>query len=1166
MKWTDSETEVLARRKNRGEGGEPEMKRVNPTAMLADVDLPSPDTALLASLEEGSLSVSAMIHMVLSTYRKRTALGWRHRQAGGGLATQFTYLGYADLQRQVKAIASALIHHPDFALPSGAMVCQLGLTGPEYLAIDLALFSGGLVPVPLQTTAPLDDLCGIIREVGSPLILVACEHLHTAVSASLRCDSVRAILAFDYDPDLPEDRSALADAQARLAEAGRPISLKTFQEVVKAGALLPEIQVQPAPADDDPLAMILYTSGTTGTPKGAIYRTSTVQSIWSMKPSMAVVDLSYQPLNHMYGRARLYLSLVAGGLTCFGGRGDLSTLLDDIVSVRPTVLGLVPRVSELLYQRASAELDRQPGLTMEELRGRLLGGRLKQVTTSSAPTSPELTRFIEDLTGTKLIDSYGNTEAGLIAINGRIARPPIIDYKLIDVPELGYFTTDKPHPRGEIAVRSPRVIPGYFARPDLNAGLIDQDGFYHTGDIVEEIAPDEIRYLDRRNNVLKLAQGEFVAVAKLETIFAGSDPLIKQVYVYGNSTRAFLLAVVVPNLQACPPGASEEDLKSILLNALREIGRKQSLNSYEIPRDIIVETEPFSHENGLLAGVGKLLRPKMKERYQDRLEGMYARIARQQDEQLRDLRANGRMRSTEETVIAAAASVLGISPIAPGTPVSFADLGGDSLSAVSMTLLVEDIYGLSIDVADVLHPTSKLQDLAAKIDLLRSGVTKRRVDSDAVHGKDASMLRADDLTLEKFIGEALLRRADGLPAAPDTEPAMVLLTGATGFLGRFLCLEWLQRLHKTGGTLVCIGRGGDAASARQRLFEAFDTGDRGLSAAFAALAEDHLEVLAGDLTEQRLGLSEEDWDRLGRNVDHIVHNGAMVNHKLPYRQLFQPNVGSVAELVQLSLTYHQKRFTFVSSLAAAVGPVVLGEEDDVLTAIPEWQLSASRYADGYGASKWAAEVLLRRAHDRYQLPVNIFRPSMILAHRFFVGQLNVPDMFTRWILSILLTRIAPLSFYDSERAKAHYDGLPVDFTAQAIVAISETCRSGYHNFHAVNPHDDGVSLDTFVNWIEAEGIQIDWLENYDQWYSRFKTALIQLPDDVRTASVLAVLDAYAKPLPAGGGKANAPQFVEAVKSAFDARQEIPHLGPPLIRKYLSDLEHLSLTRPGQAQD
>jgi len=211
-------------------------------------------------------------------------------------------------------------------------------------------------------------------------------------------------------------------------------------------------------------------------------------------------------------------------------------------------------------------------------------------------------------------------------------------------------------------------------------------------------------------------------------------------------------------------------------------------------------------------------------------------------------------------------------------------------------------------------------------------------------------------------------------------------------------------------------------------------------------------------------------------------------------------------------------------------------------------------------------VLLRRAHDRYRLPVNIFRPSMILAHRSFVGQLNVPDMFTRWILSILLTRIAPLSFYDSERAKAHYDGLPVDFIAQAIVAIGETYRSGYHNFHAVNPHDDGVSLDSFVNWIEAEGIQIDRLEDYDQWYSRFRTALIQLPEDLRTASVLAVLDAYAKPIPARGGKADAPLFVEAVRSAFDGREDVPQIGPPLIRKYLSDLEYLSLTRPVRMQN
>lgn len=157
--------------------------------------------------------------------------------------------------------------------------------------------------------------------------------------------------------------------------------------------------------------------------------------------------------------------------------------------------------------------------------------------------------FLESSLDFHLLDLYGLTEVGGVFRDGKISRPPVLDYKLVDVPELGYYTTDKPHPRGELLVKSATATPGYYKRPDVTAEVFDADGYYRTGDVMAEVAPDQLVYVDRRNNVIKLAQGEFVAVANLETVYVGA-PLVRQIFVYGNSERAYLLAVVVPTEEA----------------------------------------------------------------------------------------------------------------------------------------------------------------------------------------------------------------------------------------------------------------------------------------------------------------------------------------------------------------------------------------------------------------------------------------------------------------------------------------------------------------------------------------------------------------------------------------------------------------------------------------
>src|ERR1700678_1861714 len=206
--------------------------------------------------------------------------------------------------------------------------------------------------------------------------------------------------------------------------------------------------------------------------------------------------------------------------------------------------------------------------------------------------------------------------------------------------------------------------------------------------------------------------------------------------------------------------------------------------------------------------------------------------------------------------------------------------------------------------------------------------------------------------------------------------------------------------------------------------------------------------------------------------------------------------------------------------------------------IPE--ISATRsitdsYANGYGNSKWAGEVLLREAHDLCGLPVAVFRCDMILADTRYAGQLNVPDLFTRLMLSLVATGIAPGSFYELDkegnRQRAHYDGLPVDFISEAISTLSQQL-DGFQTYHVMNPYDDGIGLDEYVDWLIEAGYAIQRIGDYDAWLQRFETTLRALPDQQRQASLLPLLHNYQRPgKPIRGSIAPTEVFRTAVQTA-----------------------------------
>jgi fatty acid CoA ligase FadD9 len=1140
-----------------------------------------PLEAVVAAKRNPGLRLAQVVQIVMEGYADRPALGQRARELIADRATgrktlrllpRFETITYRDLWARARYVAGEC--HDDRAHPlrAGDLVCILGIASPDYTTLLLASIHLGAVVVPLPASARPVQLAEIMAETEPRILATGIEYLDAAVKAVLSGTVPQRIVIFDYDSRDDEQREKVADADQRLKEANCRIIVDTLDSVVDRGKSLPAAPLFVPNADTDPLAWLFYTSGSTGSPKGAMFSERLVINTWLNESRIPAITLSFMPMSHIVGSSYLVLALANGGTSYCAPKSDLSTLLEDFSLSRPTMASLVPRVCELLHHHFLGEVDRRTanGAASEiaerevkrEMRERIIGGRLLLTGAGSASLAPETHAFMESMLNMRIPVAYSGTEltGRTVIVDGKVQRPAVIAYKLVDVPELGYFSTDKPYPRGELLVKTDRFMGGYYKRPELTAERLDEDGFYKTGDIMAELGPDQLMYLDRRNNVLKLSQGEFVATSRLEVLYSQS-PLIRQIYVYGSSQRAYLLAVVVPSeeliAQSDAKGGGINQIKSAIRRSLNQLAEEHHLKGYEIPRDFVIETVSFSSENGLLSELGKFLRVKLQERYGDKLEQLYTKLAQDQLNELRSLRVEGADAPVPETVSRAAQATLGVSHLDVCPESRFTDLGGDSLSALTFSNLLGEIFGIEVPVSLIVGPTGTVEHLADYIEIERSSAAKRPSFA-TVHTLDTSKVYASELTLDKFIDKQTLADATTLPG-PNDVVRSVLMTGSTGFLGRFLALAWLERLAGRGGKLICVVRGTDPNQARHRLESAFNT-DTDLANHFQTLAADHLEVLAGDISSPKLGLDAHTWDRLAETVDLIVHPGAHVNHVLPYNQLFGANVAGTAEIIRLALTSNLKRLDYISTLSVnAVADHLVDEDRDIRSSVPVCEINQS-YANGYAVSKWASEVLLREAHDFCRLPVAIFRPGMILAHRSYSGQLNVPDIFTRLLFSLIVTGIAPSTFYAKDmragRPRARYEGIPVDFLAESITQIGARDSEGFHTYNLSSPSDDGISLDTFVDWLNDSGYRIERIDNYREWLSRFETALRSLSEEQRQSSALSVLGPYSLPqAPMTKSRFPAQRFCAALEATG---LSVPNLSAELINKYVSDLRHLRL--------
>jgi fatty acid CoA ligase FadD9 len=1025
--------------------------------------------------------------------------------------------------------------------------------------------------VPLAKNVKASELDFIVRECDAKAVFCSVEQLPAVAAVAQTCPSVSLLIAMDYVAGDDAHERAQRDAVARL---GGPVNATTAKATVTSidaleargrelDLVAPEI---PAPGED-PLLSLVYTSGSTGTPKGAMFGERSWHARWATLPFMELtllpmVSVVFLPQNHMGGRNAVANSLKLGGVAYFTFGSDMSTLFEDIRLIRPTYIHLVPRLSELIYQHFQSEVARRGGADAEarvrqEMSASFLGDRMLLALTAAAPTPPDVLAFVKSCFEIPVVNVFAGTEYGQMFIDGSLNRGNVLEFKLVSVPELGYSVTDSPYPRGELHVKTARGISSYFKNETATATLFDEHGFMRTGDIFEQRGADEMVWIDRKNNVLKLAQGEFVNIWKLEALFSSGSRLIKQVYLQGSSVRAYLLGVVVPELSEFDTAERDDDdaLKALLRNEITRLATAHGLEPYEIPRDFLIEREAFSRDNGLLTSLGKPARPALKRVYGEALERLYEAIDRLAVAQLGQILDEDRDLPLAVRLRRRAAATLGLSETSLDVQQSFRAFGGDSIAASNFCAAIHTEHGVKISVGAVLAPELSLDALLRDIERRVGGPeVAAPAPYERIHGRGASAIFTRDLRVARFFPN-LMPAASSAAEGPSEH---VLLTGATGFLGRFLCVAALEETARRGGKVTCVVRAGSDEEAARRLAEVYGSGP--LRARFEQLAPRHLSVVAGDLETPRLGLPASRYDELAVAVDTVVHAGALVNHAMSYAQLFEPNVQGTAEVLRFALEGRRKRVSYMSTNSVSLA--LLGERaqakeaDDTRSLGDGWRIDGDRHANGYQASKWASEVLAQDLAESYDLAVNVFRCNLILPPERTREQINTSDFLTRLAYSVVHSGVRPASLYERGAVRPHLDGFPVDFMAAAILAIARRPSTGYAMYHVNNVHwGDGMSLDTVLERLSARGYPLREMEDHDAWFATFQAALRALPAAQQAASSLPIIAQWRTPLVMERRqRIDASEFRAKVRQLRPLeRDDLPSLDEGYFDRYLEDL-------------
>ncbi|KAF8654112.1 hypothetical protein AX16_003645 [Volvariella volvacea WC 439] len=624
-------------------------------------------------------TVDEIFELGLSRGKNRPFLGYRKVVSKEPLkfAASYTWETYGQIDQRRRHIGSALTKLFRDGQLGGGEFDTIGIWSqnrPEWQLLDIVAQSYGKVSVSLYDTLGADAV-GIINHAHITVVFSTSDHIPALLKLAHKMPALKMIVSIN---DLS------SDAKKILSEWGgaQGIKIQELCELEEDGKANPIDVIRGLP---DRVVSICYTSGTTGNPKGVILKhknlaMATQSYMYGLSIPEDPVLLSYLPLAHIYERICELSTIILGGQIGYF-TGDPLRLLEDAQILKPNFFPSVPRVLNRVYQAAMAggnvpgfkgnlfrkaiatklENLRKTGSTTHPFWDRLvfrkihtvLGGNLKMVGSGSAPINPEVMDFLKIAFGCDVAEGYGMTENCAACSktwpfdptsSGTVGPPqPVNEIKLVDVPAMGYTSEDKPNPRGEICVRGVNCFSGYYKDEKNTKEALDEEGWIHTGDVGEFDSVGRLKIIDRVKNIMKLAQGEYVALEKVENTYA-SSPVVAQIYVHGDSLQSYLLAVVVPDpvqlasiasnilgksiaatdipelAQAC----KDSHVNAHILGVLSQEAKRNGLKGFETVKRLHLSMVPFSVENNTLTPTFKIRRKDAYNFYKTELDALYA--------------------------------------------------------------------------------------------------------------------------------------------------------------------------------------------------------------------------------------------------------------------------------------------------------------------------------------------------------------------------------------------------------------------------------------------------------------------------------------------------------------------------------------------------------------
>ncbi|CAK71079.1 unnamed protein product (macronuclear) [Paramecium tetraurelia] len=621
---------------------------------------------------EGEKTVQGMFLRACRLYPENRCIG--KQITTGQNSKHYKYMTYKEVKQDAEYLGSGIINLNLIPKPEVFEDQQLKMIGvfsknrEEWLILDIANTLYGNTMIPLYETLGFESLPYIFEQTQLNTLFISESNAQTILKVS-NYHALKNIICFD-------------ELSQEIIEKFNQKGLKVmpYEQVIQAGKAKVHAYFE---VTENNIFTFSYTSGTTGLPKGVMLRHKNFVSVsggvvfQGIVVSQKDVYLSYLPLPHVLERFVVITLLGYGSTICMYG-GDVQKLNQDLQMVKPTLFMSVPRLYFRIYTTIKQKLESLQGAKKKLCEQALsskqyylkngghvehrfwdnmvfnktkeaLGGRVRYMLSGSAPMSAEVIDFLKCVICAPFIEGYGQTEGcggsfitkAEDSISGHVGGVfPNIEFKVIDVPEMNYHSTDVNEnnqitPRGEICLRGNAIFAGYYKEEEKTKEMIDKDGWIHSGDVGVIRPNGALQIIDRVKNIFKLSQGEYIAPEKIEGIYQRVNG-VTEAFVYGDSSKSYCIGFIVPDKQfvlnlgnqfglnqTFEELCKNKDIVKYFLDQVTRQGKLEKLNGLENVKQLYLEPISFI-VHGLTSNTLKLMRHKAKAFFANQINELYS--------------------------------------------------------------------------------------------------------------------------------------------------------------------------------------------------------------------------------------------------------------------------------------------------------------------------------------------------------------------------------------------------------------------------------------------------------------------------------------------------------------------------------------------------------------